>query len=56
MEKYQVFPADANGYCIRGFCPTLCKDEKDAQKQATWLVAMMFKYNVNYHHIEIQEL
>lgn len=55
MAKFQVYPADAQGRCLRGFCPTVCDTEQDAQEQAEWLVAALFKYGYKYNHIVTEE-
>lgn len=54
--KYQVYPADKRGVCLRGFCPTVCDTEQDAQEQAEWLAAALFKYGYRYNHIVTEEI
>lgn len=53
--KTRVYPADAKGYCLRGFCPTICKNEQAAQKEALELEHSLRKYGFRYHHIVIEE-
>lgn len=53
--KCKVYPADAKGLCLRGFCPTICKDKQGAQKEALELEYSLRKYGFNFHHIEIVE-
>ena len=53
--KYIVFPADKQGYCLRGFCPTICKDKQGAQKEALELEYSLRKYGFKYHNIKIVE-
>lgn len=55
MKRFQVYPADKRGVCLRGFCPTVCDTEQDAQEQAEWLAAALFKYNYEYEQIIIEE-
>lgn len=55
MKQYQVYPADAQGRCLRGFCPTVCDTEQDAQEQAEWLAAALWKYGYKYEQIIIEE-
>ena len=55
MKEYRVFPANNRGICLRGFCPTVCNTEQEANEQAMWLAAMMEKYDFSYDHIVIEE-
>lgn len=53
--KWYVFAADKQGRCLRGFCPTICESEQQAQEEAEWQCAMMEKYGFSYDHIAIEE-
>lgn len=50
----RVYPADAHGYCVRGFCPTLCS-AKSAEKVARELADNMKKYGFKFHKIIIEK-
>jgi hypothetical protein len=53
--RTRVYPADARGYCLRGFCPTICKSIEKAQREALELEFSLRKYGFKYHHIVIEE-
>ena len=55
MKKWRVYPANAAGMCLRGFCPTICKTEEDAQEQAQWLAAAMEKYGYKYECLIVEQ-
>lgn len=50
----QVYPADKQGRCLRGFCPTICEND-EADRIALDLMANMHKYGFKYDHIVIEE-
>lgn len=50
----QVYPADKQGRCIKGFCPTKC-DSKDADRIAFALAADLRRYGIKYDHIVVEE-
>lgn len=51
----RVYPADKQGVCLRGFCPTICKNKQAAQKEALELEFSLRKYGFKYHKIVIEE-
>lgn len=50
----RVYPADRQGRCLRGFCPTICK-ASDAERVARQLAADLQKYGFKYEQIIIEE-
>lgn len=50
----KVYPADRQGRCLRGFCPTIC-DSNEADKVALELAANMHKYGFKYDNIVIED-
>lgn len=50
----RVYPADKQGRCLRGFCPTICS-EQNAMPTALKLAADMKKYGFKYDKIVIEE-
>ena len=50
----QVYPADKQGRCLRGFCPTIC-ESREADRIALDLAANMHKYGFKYDQIVIEE-
>lgn len=55
MKKMvRVYPADKQGRCLRGFCPTICENE-EADQMAHECARMMAKYGFKYDHIVVDE-
>lgn len=50
----RVYPADKQGMCLHGFCPTICS-EQDAMPTALKLAADMKKHGFDYDHIVFEE-
>ena len=53
-REKKVYPADKNGRCLRGFCPTICY-ASDAERIAKSLAADLQKFGIKYNKIIIEE-
>lgn len=50
----RVYPADKQGRCLCGFCPTIC-ESNEADRIALDLAANMHKYGFKYDHIVVED-
>ena len=50
----RVYPADKQGYCMSGFCPTICEKE-EAEQVAYDLAAAMLRHGFKFDNIIIEE-
>lgn len=54
--KYLVFPADKEGVCVKGFCPTICRSLSTALSEAYRQHRDLPNHHITYDRVNISKV